>query len=72
MKAEEFNIEEEQKALVLERFKTLNQESKIILGGDNEVSVKDLIHHINKGDEFGKRVIKAQIKMLQVLARGVQ
>ena len=61
------NIEEEQKKLVLERFKTLNPESKILLGGDEEVSVKELINHIEKGDDFGKRVVKVQIKMIQVL-----
>ena len=70
MTSEDFNLEEEQKALVLVRFKTLNPNSKIMLGGDKEVSVKELIDHINKGDEFGKRIVQAHIKMLQVLARG--
>ncbi len=61
----------EQKKLVLARFKTLNSEAKIILGGDKEITVKELINHIKKGDEFGKNVVRAQIKMLQVLARDV-
>ncbi len=72
MKSEKFNIEEEQKKLVLERFKTLNPDSKILLGGGEEVSVKELIRHVEKGDDFGKRVVKVQIRMLQVLTSGVQ
>ena len=72
MKSEKFNIEEEQKKLVLERFKTLNPDSKILLGGGKEVSVKELIKHVQKGDDFGKRVVKVQIRMLQVLTSGVQ
>jgi len=62
-----FNIEEEQKELVLARFKTLNPDSKIMLGGDEEVTVRDLIKHVKEGDEFGKKVISVQIKMLQLL-----
>lgn len=72
MKTEEFDVEEEQKKLVLERFKTLNPESKILLGGSKEISVKELMEHIEKGDEFGKKVVQVQIKMLQVLSSGVR
>lgn len=72
MKSENFDIEEEQKRLVLERFKTLRPESKIMLGAGREVSVQELMKHVEEGDEFGKRIIKAQIKMLQVLASGAE
>ncbi len=71
MKTEKFDIEAEQKRLVLERFKTLNPESKILLGGDKEVTVKELMEHVEKGDDFGKRVVQVQMKMLQILASGV-
>ena len=64
---ENFNLKKE---LVLERFKTLNPESKISLGG-HEVTVRELIKHIEKEDEFGRNVVKAQIKMLQVLSSGM-
>ena len=67
---EYIDVEEEQKRLVLERFKTLNPESKIILGGDQEVSVKELIGHVEKGDDFGKKIVQVQIKMLKVLSGG--
>lgn len=72
MRSNQFNVEEEQKKLVLERFKTLNPDSKIFLGGDSQVSVKELMGHVEKGDEFGKNIVQVQMKMLQILAKGVK
>lgn len=66
MKEQKFDVNGEQRLLVLERFKTLNPKSKIMLE-DNEITVKELIEHIERRDEFGKKVIRVQIKMLQVL-----
>ena len=68
MKTEKFNVEEEQKRLVLERFKTLNPDSKVVLGGAQEVTVRELIKHIEKGDDFRKKIVQVQIKMLKVLS----
>ena len=68
----EDNLFKEQKKLVLARFKTLNPEGKIMLGGDKEVTVRELINHIEIGDDFGKKVVKAHMKMLQVLTRGAE
>lgn len=65
---EKHKIFEEQKNLVLERFKTINQDSKIMLGDGSELTVKELIKHINEEDEFGKRAVQVQIKMLRLLA----
>ena len=67
---ENIDMEEERKKLVLARFKTLNPESKILLGGDQEVSVKELIGHVEKGDDFGKKIVQVQIQMLKVLSSG--
>ena len=62
------DIREEQRRLVLERLKTLNPDSKILLGDGKEISVKELIQHVESKDSFGKNIVKVQIKMLQVLA----
>ncbi len=67
MNAGKFDVEKEQKKLVLERFKTLNPNSKLSLGGNREVTVMELINHVEKGDDFGKKVVQVQIKMLKVL-----
>ena len=72
MKTEKFDLEEEQKNLVLERFKTLNPDSKISLGGSGEVTVKEMMEHVVKDDDFGKKVVKVQMNMLRVLIGGVQ
>lgn len=64
------DIEEERKKLVLARFKTLNPESKILLGGNGEVSVKEIIGHVERGDSFGKNIIMVQMRMLKVLSKG--
>lgn len=69
---EENSLFNEQKKLVLARFRTLNPDGKIMLGEDKEVTVKELVGHIELGDEFGKNVIKAQMKMLRVLAHGAE
>ena len=72
MKNEIFDLEEEKKKLVLARLKTLRPESKVMLGGTEEITVTELMKHVEDGDEFGKNIIQAQMKMLQVLATGAK
>ena len=57
----------EQKKLVLARLKTINPESKIMLGTKRNVSIKELIEHVKLSDDFGKKIIQAQMNMLKVL-----
>ena len=61
------NIYEEQKKLVLARLKTINTEAKIMLGTKRNISLKELINHVEQGDDFGKKIIQAQMNMLKVL-----
>tara|TARA_Y100000310_G_scaffold341012_1_gene438764 strand:+ start:1463 stop:1675 length:213 start_codon:yes stop_codon:yes gene_type:complete len=65
----EASIYEEQKKLVLVRLKTLNLETKMMSGGGKSVSVREIIKHVEDDDSFGKDIVKAQMKMLQILAR---
>lgn len=67
----EENIYGEQKKLVLARLNCINPGSKIMLGTKKRISVKELIHHVEEGDDFGNKVIKAQINMLKVLAGSI-
>ncbi len=60
-------IYEEQKKLVLARLRTINPEAKIMLGTKRNISVKELISHVERGDDFGKKIIEAQMNMLKVL-----
>ncbi|HLC20072.1 MAG TPA: hypothetical protein VJK72_04070 [Candidatus Nanoarchaeia archaeon] len=60
-------IYQEQKKLVLARFNTINPELKIMLGNIGNLSIKDLINHVQQDDDFGKKIVRAQISMLKVL-----
>lgn len=64
----EDQLYEEQRKLVLARLRTLNPDAKIMSGKDKELSVRDLIKHVEKNDPTGKDVVKAQMKMLKILA----
>ena len=62
------NIYEGQKQLVLARLNTLNPNLKI-MGSRDTVSVEGLIEHVEKDDDFGKNIVRAQMTMLKVLAK---
>ena len=62
---------QEEKQLVLERLKTMDPYARIMLGGDNEYKVNDLIEHVEKGDDFGKKIVHVQMRMIKILASGV-
>jgi len=71
MNLQKKEIEDELKALVLARFKTLNPDAKISLGENNEVTVKEIMEHVKNSDDFGKKVVQAQIRMIKVLSGAV-
>jgi len=62
---------EEQKKLVLARFKTLNPEGKISFGNNEQLNVKEIINHLEKDDEFAKKIVQVEMKMLKILTTGV-
>lgn len=68
MSNQKFDLEKEQRKLALERFKTLNPDSKLSLGGEKEITVRELIEHVEKGDDFGKKIVQVQMKLLRVLS----
>jgi len=59
-----------QKELVLARFNAISPELKIMFGNE-ELTVQNLISHVEKGDEFGKKIVQTQIRMLKVLTINV-
>ena len=69
MSEEKSNLYEEQKKLVLARLNSLNPEAKVMSGKGKLISVRDIINLVERDDPDGKNIIKAQIKMLQVLVR---
>ena len=69
-KSKKIDVNKEKKELVLFRFKSLNPLSKIQLGSNKAITVRELIEHIEKEDSFGQKIIEAQIRMLRILANG--
>jgi len=67
MTEEKIDVYAEQKKLVLARLNTLSPDAKIMSGGGESVSVREIIGHVEDDDSFGKNIIKAQIMMLKVL-----
>lgn len=63
----EKNIYEEQKKLVLARLKNISFKTKITIGTRGNISVKEVICHVERDDDFGRKIVKAQISMLKVL-----
>jgi len=59
-----------QKELVLARFNAISPELKIMFGNE-ELTVQNLISHVEKGDEFGRKIVQTQIRMLKVLTINV-
>lgn len=51
MTSDKVDIYGEQKNLVLARFNAISSESRIMFG-DEELTVKHLISHVEKGDDF--------------------
>lgn len=45
-----------------------NEQKNEEMLGDEELTVKDMISYVEKGDEFGRKIVQAQIRMLKVLA----
>lgn len=70
MTADKVDVYGGQKELVLARFNAISPESKIMFG-DEELTVQDMISHVEKGDKLGKKIIQAQIRMLKVLTSNV-
>ena len=66
MTSNKIDIYGEQKSLVLARFRSMNPELKIIIGVEKELTIKDLISHVEKGDAYsrviGYELVPASIK----------
>ena len=71
MKNDHKDVYEDQKILVLARLNAISPESKIMLGGDKELTIKDLISHVEKGDDLGRKIVQVQIRMLKVLTSNI-
>lgn len=63
--------DEEIRNLVIERLKVLPSGKRISVRSDGSYSKDELVEHINKHDEVGKKIIQAQVEFLQSLKTGI-
>lgn len=67
----EEEISEDLKNLVVSRLEVLSPNKKFFIGSHEEGFTKeDLIEHVEKGDEIGKKVIEMEMAFLKALKDG--
>ncbi len=60
---------EQLRKLTLERLKVMPSDTEVAIGS-LEYTKADLIKHVSKADDLGRRVMKIQLEFLQDLASG--
>lgn len=63
-------LEEEIRRLVIERIKATSDDLQVAIGGEGELSKKELIESVESGDEKGKEIINIQMEFLRDMASG--
>lgn len=62
--------DEEIRNLVVERLKSISDESSLMIGGDKKLSKSDMIKSVQNGDDTGEKIIDMQMTYLRDLASG--
>lgn len=62
--------DEEIRSLVVERLKSISDESSLMIGGDKKLSKSDMIKSVQNGDDTGEKIIDMQMTYLRDLASG--
>lgn len=65
------NEGDEIKELVIARLKTLSPDKKLSIGSAGDFARDELIEHVEKNDELGKKVIEVQMEYLRLLKEGI-
>ncbi len=68
--SEEKKIGEDLKELVIFRVETLPLNKKISIGSYGEFNRDELIMHVKKEDEIGKKIVKIELEFLKALKKG--
>lgn len=63
--------EEDIKQLVIERLSTLPPNKEVSIGGDGSFGRDELIEHVEKGDEIGKKMVEIEMTFLRSLKEGL-
>jgi len=63
--------DEEIRELVIARLSTLPSNKKISIGRYGELTREDIVRHIKRNDEIGKKFIEIEIEYLRALTKGI-
>ena len=62
-------VNEEEKKLVLARLENIPSNMKLSMGGTMPLSKTEMLEHVKKGDEIGKKIVKIQLNYLRSIAK---
>lgn len=62
---------QEIKQLVIERLKTLPENTGISIGSKEDFTKNELIAHVKNGDEIGQKIIEVEMNFLRNLKKGI-
>jgi len=64
--------DEEIKKIVIARLMVIPENYRLSIGGALEpLSGKDMIMHVEKGDEIGKKIVEIELRFLQAMKTGL-
>ncbi len=63
-------IKEEIKKLVIERIKSSSDNFRLIGGGGEKLSKKEVITSIQKNEKIGKEIVRVQMEFIRAMANG--
>ena len=63
--------EEDIKRLVITRLELLPKNLKVSVGASGEFTPKELVEHVKKGDELGKKFIQIDMEFLRAMKEGI-
>ncbi|MFQ5621087.1 MAG: hypothetical protein ACE5FT_04550 [Candidatus Nanoarchaeia archaeon] len=64
-------MEEEVKKIVMARLSVLPGNKKISVGSAGEFTRDELIEHVEKGDELGKKFVEIEMEFLRAMKQGL-
>ncbi len=63
--------EQEIKQLVIERLKTLPEDTGMSIGSHGDFGKNEMITHVEEGDDIGKKIIEVELNFLRGLKEGI-
>ena len=65
------NLSEDIKELVIFRLEAFPSNRKVSIGSYGEFTKEELIEHVRKGDEIGKKVADIEMEFIRALKEGI-